>query len=191
METVPFDVVLSFGIGLAAAWTARVQLEAAASPVANRWFVALLLFQGLLFCPLGAYLYAVHPGWSLNYLVDPAALPGWFGPVAIVAYAAFAVAGWLVGAREVRRGRAGRVLTFVAGVLAVLALMLLVFATRFWWVGPFEAFGGADRAAAMRPIVGTPLGWVLGGAGPIFVGVLAVMLWRNNAYGRRLEVPQN
>ena len=124
VETVPFDVILSLAVGLSVAWTAQVHLAAAPRLVPSRPLWAVVLFQGLIFCPVGAYLIIVHPAWSWNYLFNPAHVPGWLPPVAIGAYAVAGIAGFLWGGHLVRTDRTRQLGRIVLGVLGVLGLYL-------------------------------------------------------------------
>lgn len=184
VATVPFDVILSFGIGLGVAWTARIHLAAAPRLVPSRPLWAVTIFQLVVFCPIGAYLYVVHPDWSWNYFIDPQSLPGWFGIVAIGSYAVAGVAGFLVGGHLVRTDRSRRLLRILFGVAGVLGLYFLVFLRRFWWVGTYAAYHAGQTG--MVSFTSSRLGLALGGVGPIFVGVLAWVLFREWRHGQRL-----
>ncbi len=184
VETVPFDVILSLAVGLSVAWTAQVHLAAAPRLVPSRPLWAVVLFQGLIFCPVGAYLIIVHPAWSWNYLFDPAHVPGWLPPVAIGAYAVAGIAGFLWGGHLVRTDRTRQLGRIVLGVLGVLGLYFGVFARQFWWVGSYAAWEAGHQGMQGLPF--SRLGFALAGVGPIFLGVLGWILFREWRHGRRL-----
>jgi len=187
VETVPFDVILSAGIGLAVAWAGKAQVRLARSGFWNRQLLVVACFQLLVFCPLGAYLYLFHGDWSWNYFLDPGQLPQWMGFVAIGAYAVAAIAGFAVGARLVRTDRTGVLVYAIAAVCGVLGLYFLVFATRFWWVGSFAEFHGVAGHPGMRALPVSELGHVFFVVGPVFVGVLLWLLVTQRLHGLRLE----
>lgn len=187
VETVPFDVILSAGIGLAVAWAGKAQIRLARSGFWNRQLLVVLCFELLVFCPLGAYLYVFHGDWSWNYFLDPGRLPEWMGPVAIGAYAVAAIAGFAVGSRLVRTGRARALVYAIVGVSAALGLYFLVFATRFWWVGTFAEFHGVAGHPGMAALPASQLGRVFFVVGPVFVGVLLWLLVTQRLHGLRLE----
>ncbi len=186
IETVPFDLIMNFGVGLATAWTAREEIRLSKG-IPWRPLLALLAFEVLVFCPLGAYLYLVHPDWSWNYFLDPRALPGWVGILAVGGYAALAAAGFAVGVLLVRRGSAHRLLQAVGVVAALLAAYFAVFFQRFLWVGRFADYQAGPAAPAMQPLFASRLGWVLLVAGECLLGALGWMLVHFERHGRRLR----
>ncbi|RMG19736.1 MAG: hypothetical protein D6729_04530 [Deltaproteobacteria bacterium] len=186
VATVPFDLIMNFGVGLATAWAAREEIRLGPRGQRRPLF-ALLAFEALVFCPLGAYLYAVHTDWSWNYFLDPDTLPAWFGVVAIAGYAAAAVAGYLLGVHLLRRGQTRRVLHLCLGITGLLAIYFAVFFRRFWWVGRYQDYAVAPGRPAMQPFLESRLGWVLLVAGTLLVGALGWMLVHLERHGRRLR----
>ena len=186
IETVPFDLIMNFGVGLATAWAAREEIRLAPG-IPWRPLLALIAFEVLVFCPLGAYLYLVHTDWSWNYFLDPGVLPAWVGVLAIFGYAILAVVGFAVGVVLVRRGAARRLLQMTGLVAALLVAYFAVFFQRFFWVGRFADFLAGPGEPAMRPLLASRLGWVLLVAGGCLVGALVWMLLHFERHGRRLR----
>lgn len=187
IETVPFDTIFSFFIGLTVAWAARVQLASEIRVEHGRHLVMVLMFQVLAFCPLGAYLYVTNPAWSWNYLFDPKTLPPWAGFVVIGAYVVVAVAGYVLGAWFIRNDRAALLPSVVASTLIVLGGYTALMAERLWWVGSYSEWVAGPQVSGMREITRDRLGWVLGGAGPLVLGVFVFLVARVYFHGRRLR----
>jgi hypothetical protein len=182
VETVPFDVILSFAVGLAVVWTARVQI---AGGQALPYFGMGFAFQALVFCPIGAWLYANHPDWSWNYLLDPSGLPAWAGVVAVGGYAGGFVVGFAVGLGLLRAGRTGTLPYLIASCGAILLGYFAVLARSFWWVGTYAQFHGGPAETGMTALPWSDLGRFLFLVGPVFVGGLAGILVWLEKQGRR------
>lgn len=190
MTAVLFDLILSFGIGVVAALAARVQLRLARSVVLNRWLAGLLIYQALIFSPLAAYVYVLHPAWSWSYLFAPEGLPDWLGLLVVALSTALAVTGWLVTARLLRTRRERQALYLALGAAGALLVVMAITGPRLWWIGSFGQYQGGADATGMVPLPGTRLGWVLGGAVPVGMAVLGYLLWSYQSYGLRLALAE-
>ena len=88
-----------------------------------------------------AYFYAVHPGWSWMYAVDPAGVPALAVVPLMTAHVALVGAGWLIGRRLLRR-EPSNAMRITLAVLGVGALVIIVLArSRLSVSAGFRDFG--------------------------------------------------
>ncbi len=188
IETIPFDLMLAATLGLALAYVAFDALAREGLGVSLQLCAEVLLFHLLVFCPVGAYLYATEPAWSWNYLVDPGGPSGWLGWVGVGAYALVGTLGACAGALLARHGGRRVLLGLIGAGLLAQALFFAFFARSFWWVGTFDAWRAGPGAGGLTPIVQARLAWALGAIVPVFAGVYLWLLLRWRRFARRVRL---
>ncbi len=165
VATVPADLIINFILGLSIAYSGRMDLRRTPrSVLATRYFAALLLLVGLVYLPVGGYLYWFHTDWSWMYLVAPARLPGGMGILVLAAYAASAFAGYGIGAVRLRDGKERSVVVIATIAAVALAAVTVLLRRRLYWVGSYAQFhAGFPMQAIFRTRLVAAL-VVMGGA---------------------------
>lgn len=169
--TVPIDIALNLMLG---SWFAH---EGRGSTAAGRgsWLESALAFELLVFLPIGAYLLAVYPDWSLMYLVDPSRLPAGAMAALLLAYPAALLAGFASGVAWRRRGGAASRVTFAFGLLE--NLVTLAGFRRLITVTDFSGY----RSGVGVPIWEHRLALELAAIVLLFVALLGLVLRRGRA----------
>lgn len=186
MATLPLDMLLSLGLGMAFA-LAQGDREKNKPALKSTYFLVGLAFHFVVAFGVALLCYILEPDWMWMYFTSHEMVPA-----AIVVYIfcgyflMYALGFLLVKAVRELNGTASWV---VFGCdLALIAIFIGTTWHRLWYVGSIvEYFGngpdilvGSMRAA--RPITDTPLFWVLLVAMPLaVVGLLAVLwlLWKH------------
>jgi len=183
--------MLSFTIGLLIPYAGRDALSRTEGKVAFQLMLEVVAFQALVFCPVGLYLYATEPAWSWNYFMDPAGSSHWLGWVGIAAYLLLGLIAASVGVLLARRGHFRPLAGLLAlGLLAQLVFFLVYF-SRFFWVGSFEAFQSYPEATGLVAFPKARLGLALSVIAPTFLVILAWMTLRWRRFGRRLRLSES
>ncbi len=120
-------------------------------------FILVLMFVGTILVPSAAYLYWVHPAWSLLYLFDPNEVPDLVLFAIVLVQSGVLVAAWYLGAYLMHNGRDRLVVYGIAGSAFALLVMGIIFAGRLGQYGTYEEFASGDTAA----LLDVKLGYVL------------------------------
>lgn len=153
--TIPALVVLSSLIGSSVAFTARIQIRTLQRPMFTaRYFIALMLFQTMIFIPTGVYFYAFYPDWSWMYLVDTSSIGQALGVMAILSYPTATVMGYLVGYYSARGSSDWVTVMFMIFMVIGIIGLFAVAKEKFYWVGTYEQY---HRSAGIKPITSTSL----------------------------------
>jgi len=151
VKTVPFDISASFIIGMLVPLAGAGGLRSADSVLANRFFLAVVLFEVLFFIPLGTYLYFFYPGWSLMYFINPEALAPdtlrALGIMALASYMMSAIAGYLLSAVLIRRGKENAASLILAAAALLLGVFSALTLARLFQVGTYAQWTAAPAAA--------------------------------------------
>jgi hypothetical protein len=158
---VQIDVFWSFGIGASFATAAKERLASDPAPwTSSKYFRYTVLFQALVFNPMGAYLLWANPGWETMFWMSrgmPAIVPALFS----LSNVALGILGYWTAYRFIRAGRPALAHASWVFGWAVSALVLAVGFRRFAYAGTFEDWHGPTEAwAAWRsePLRDLPLG---------------------------------
>jgi hypothetical protein len=181
--TVPFDLLLNFLIGASVALAARADLRERAVPVMkNRYIAGALVFELLIFWPIGIYLYALHRDWSWMYLLDGYKAPAVLGVAAMAGYLGMLIGGYAAVHVCLQRRR-DRLAYAVTGVVALCLLALTIaLGRRLIGYGTYAEF----HAGKAMPLWHSKLGYVLAGAGPLFAAGWLFLLRHFEHEGQRL-----
>lgn len=153
--TFPALVVLSALIGASLAYGARIQIRTLQRPVfSTRYFMALLLLEGMIVVPVGVYFISFYPDWSWMYLVDTASQNAGVGVMAVISYPIAAAMGYLVGYYSARGASDWVTVMFMVFMLVGLVALLTVAKNKILWVGSYEQY---HRAAGLQPFASTSL----------------------------------
>ncbi len=180
IKTVPFDIPLSFIIGMLIPLVCPKGISASKSLINNRYFLAAVLFELFFFIPLGTYLYFFHPDWSLMYFVDPSALSQAaveaIGLIALSSYMASTVAGFLVASRLIRSGKTSLATAVLIVLLVGLSAFSLVTMDQLTSVGSFSAWSATPKTTT--PLYLHRIGYVIG-VDALAAGAALVVLLRS------------
>jgi len=164
VKTVPFDISASFIIGMLVPLAGAGGLRSADSVLANRFFLAVVLFEVLFFIPLGTYLYFFYPGWSLMYFINPEALAPdtlrALGIMALASYMMSAIAGYLLSAVLIRRGKENAASLILAAAALLLGVFSALTLARLFQVGTYAQWTAAPAAA--KNLMTHRIGYVIG-----------------------------
>lgn len=156
------NLPLSFAASLLTGVAYAMAGRALADPdvFVDRWFLALIVFQSVVFTPLFLYWTVFYPDWAVMYLFEPVRPVeeiglGWmFSAVGMLLCFAMAVFGYAYGRKRVLQGSgAGAVVAAVALASAVLALNF-VFHRRFLHVGQMSQFRDGSARLIFASIPG-------------------------------------
>jgi hypothetical protein len=156
IPTIPFDIVAGFAAGAGLALCAAEPLKRTQDALRTRYFVAVLLFAGLVWVPSGLALFLAYPDWSLMYLANPVHLPMALAlPVMIGAYLIAPPAGFLVTHQLMREKKAWWLRGTLGGVAVLALLIVLAGAERLLTVAYYDAFhyGGARVSLFRSPLI--------------------------------------
>jgi len=177
-KTVIFDLPSSFMLGMLIPLACPEGISSVKNVLANRYFLATVLFELFFFIPLGAYLFAFYPAWSMTYFLDPASFEAdtlkTMEALALFGYLAANVGGFLLAAKLAREGRRGLALAIVAAVAAALAIFSLVTFKQIILVGSYADWKAIPRACV--PIFAHRIGYVIGLDGAAAAAVLLLLL---------------
>lgn len=136
---------------------------------------ALCVIEILLFMPVGAYVLWRYPEWSMMYLLESGELgtpKAWL----VVSYPVVALGAFLSARALIVRGKRWGALGVTALGFALAAAVAFFGQRQLLTVGTTEAFRAST--SGLRPLLDTPLAWVLGGA-VVAIGVAWMLaLWR-------------
>lgn len=178
VKTVPHDVLLSYVIGHIFAIASAKSCIEAGSVKENICFKRALVFQLLVFVPIGIFLLIVLPSWSFFYLVNPEGALVILPILGIICYVAAMIIGYRHGAFLARKGDLKSSLLVIGVVLIVASVLFIIFVRRFLFIGTYEEF---------HALVGTlPLNFfqpkvliIAAVIGVYFLGALLYVLHKN------------
>lgn len=174
IPTVPIDLVLNVTVGSSIALASRGTFGSQTlwrTPAL--W--TLVVFELLVFVPVGAYSLWRFPEWSLMYLFDAGELPIPDYSLAAL-FPAAAVGGFLATRLLLIRKKLWPAAGLLVGSLAVTAAIAYLGRESLLHVGSTQAFRSAPET--MRGIVGTQLGYLVAGAVVAVAIGWGTTLWR-------------
>ena len=127
VPTIPQDLILSFCVGVELALSARYQLRSE-SRFLNPYFYRALVFQLLVFYPIGLLFAKFWTAWSWMYFINPAAHSKVWTLLAVTAYIPAMAIGFHIGYTfirlgEVKTAKLYRLLGYVAFLFFFLPLL--------------------------------------------------------------------
>jgi hypothetical protein len=174
IKTVPFDIPLSFIIGMLVPLACPLGVRSVKSIAMNRYLLGTVLFVLFFFVPLGAYLYYYYPDWSLMYFIDPSAYQEntiiIIGALALVSYMAAAKAGFFISAKLIRGGNRKTVYLILGLVLLALAIFSALSFNQLMSVGTYAEY----TANTTVPLYSHLIGWVINIDG-LAAGVILIL----------------
>jgi hypothetical protein len=158
IETVPFDIIFSFIIGMGIVLVCSNEVKNAEKPVLNRYFTGTLLFQTLFYIPIGIYLYYFHTAWSWMYFLNPSqhspASMKLLGLIAILCYMLALIIGFQWGQFLVRRDKGRLALRILVIALVVLGIFSLLTLHRLFYIGDYSSWQNDLAVFLMKHRVG-------------------------------------
>jgi len=150
IETIPLDFLISFIVGHLFVLTAEEGIKSS-EWFFDRYLARAVLFQVVVFIPIGLYLYLNWPAWSWMYFIDPHRHPAWIGPLmATEGYLFALLAGYLVAHNFVLTDNKGA--AYLTLIMAVVALLTLIFVPikNLAHVGTYQEFVEGRAPLAIR-----------------------------------------
>jgi hypothetical protein len=152
-----FAPFFGFSLGVFFSWASADELARGLGPlIIARPFVLVLFFTLLGFVPALGYFLTFATDWSVAYLVDTRRVPSALLLVAALGAGASVLAGFALGARQVRARRPVSLLPLMTVPLAVAAVLVGVFARNLALFGSYEQI---TRHLGAEPIAGSSLGY--------------------------------
>ena len=168
VKTIPQDIFLSFSTGIALALSARYQLRSE-SRFWNPYFIRALIFQLLVFYPIGLCFAKFWTAWSWMYFIDPAAHSRWWTFIAVSSYIPAMAIGFHIGYTFIRLGE-------VRTAKIYMGIGYLGFAAMFFPLIPSRVIVVSDSFAAWAS--GTaPFIWNIGETYPFLAFFALVGVW--------------
>lgn len=153
--TIPALIIISALVGSSVAYAARIQIRTLQrTAFTTRYFSALMLFEGMILIPIGAYFYSFYPDWSWMYLLESATLSGGIGVMTMVGYPVAAALGYLVGYYSARASSDWVTIMFIIFMFIGLVGLIAVAKNKLYWVGTYEQY---HRAAGLKTLTSTSL----------------------------------
>ena len=122
IKTIPLDIFLSLIVGLVFALSAAPLLEKEESMI-NTYVIRALMFQLLIFLPIGLFLAWKWTAWSWMYLVEPHSHGKFWTWLAVLSYVPAMIAGFHIGYMCIRTGKKEQANWYLA--VASLAIVLI------------------------------------------------------------------
>jgi hypothetical protein len=182
MATVPIDLALNVVVGSSVAlagYATADQYKVLRSPAL--W--TLVIFEMLVFLPIGVYLLARFPAWSIMYLFEPAALPI-PAPYLAVLYPIVAIAVFVVCHRLIVRARTRVALAVLAAGFILSILVFMLGSEQLVVLGTTAEY--RTDVTQMRATVDSPLAYVAWGAGVAVAVGWGATAWRLWLLGRAM-----
>ncbi len=133
ITTIPQDLLISFVIGVIFALSAAPMLEKEESMI-NTYFIRALVFQVVLFFPIGLFLAWKWTAWSWLYLVEPHSESKLWTFLAVLAYIPMMIAGFHITYLCIRLGKKSQAYWYLAGGALALILLSIGLAGRVYHV---------------------------------------------------------
>jgi len=144
IETVPFDIIFSFIIGVGLAWFFKDQLKKPEVGAFSPYFALGLIFECFFYLPLGIYLYYFYPAWSWMYFFDPSGLSplnlAVLGILMVGCYVISYAIGFQLARLLIKSGRMGALKIIFGISVAVLFIFCLVTLNRLLFVGDYKSW---------------------------------------------------
>lgn len=140
IKTVPLDLFLNFGLGAGFALSAKEQLLRSHSIFYHRYFLAVVLYETIVFAPIGIFLLKYYPDWSVMYLFDSSSASLLSAIWAIGLYYFAIISGYIYAQTFIKQNK-------VIGIYFLLALcalgllgIILENPKRIYYVGTYAQF---------------------------------------------------
>ena len=163
---VPFSLALCFAVGLLYSMAGKSSIGQ--DEIVGRWFVALVVYQTLVFTPIFLYSIIFYPDWSVLYLfmptrlLEPLGLEWLFGIFCLALTYVFAIAGYLLGRHQVLAGRSDSPPVLIGVICFLIVVSGIVLNKRVIHSGTlFEYRAGAAKLVFTRVIGYASLAYVL------------------------------
>ncbi|HEU4412845.1 MAG TPA: hypothetical protein VFS43_46815 [Polyangiaceae bacterium] len=163
---------VGFSLGVFFSWASADEVARGLGPlVISRPFAIVALFALLGFAPALGYFLTFAADWSLAYLVDTRRVPSALLLLLALGSGASVLAGFALGARQVRARRPVSLLPLMTVPLAAAAVLLGAFARN---LALFGSYVQVTRQLDAEPIAGSSLGYAV-----LWVNacLLASVLW--------------
>lgn len=139
--TIPALIAFNLFVGASVAFSARVQIRTLQRHVfTTRYFIALMMLEGMIVVPIGVYFYFFYTDWSWMYLVNSARIQSAVGVMAVMAYPMAASLGYLVGYYSARGGSDWITIMFMVFIGAGLLGLAVAAQNQFVLVGSYEQY---------------------------------------------------
>jgi hypothetical protein len=129
----------------------------------DRWFLALVIFQSVVFTPFFLYWTVFYPDWSVMYLFEPVRPVeeiglGWlFSAVGMILGFALAILGYAYGRKSLLHGIGPHAVVVSAAFTTVLLVLNFVFYRRFIYAGSMTQFRDGSARLIFTSIPGLTL----------------------------------
>ena len=184
IKTIPLDIFISFVAGLVFALSAAPLLEKEESMM-NTFFIRALVFQLVIFFPIGLFLAWKWTAWSWMYLVEPHSHGKFWTFLAVLSYIPAMIAGFHIAFLSIKSGRKGEIYWYLAGGIFAITVISFTMLGRLYHV--------SNDYLAPSKIVEAP-GWFGSGwfllsmtiIGVVFFGGASYVIRMNTADRRRV-----
>jgi uncharacterized membrane protein YsdA (DUF1294 family) len=150
---------VGFSLGVFFSWASAAELARGVGPlVIARPFALVTLFALLGFVPALGYFLTFAADWSLAYLLDTRRVPSAALLLVALVGGGAVLAGFAVGARQVRARRPVSLLPLMTVPLALAAVLLAAFARN---LALFGSYVQVRRQLGTEPIAGSSLGYAI------------------------------
>ena len=122
IKTIPLDIWISFVLGLVFALSAAPMLEKEESMI-NTYFIRGLLFQVVIFFPIGLFLGKNWTAWTWMYLIDPQAHSRYWTLMLVLSYIPAMIAGFHIAYLCIRSGKKEQVYWYLVSGIFVITLI--------------------------------------------------------------------
>ena len=153
--TIPALTVISALVGASIAFSARIQIRTLQRPVfSGRYFIALMMFEGMILLPIGAYFYSFYPDWSWMYLTDTSTLNNGMAVMSMAIYPVAATMGYLIGYYSAKSASDWVTIMFMVFMIIGVVGLFAVARSKIMWIGTYEQY---HRAVGLEKITSTSL----------------------------------
>lgn len=179
IKTVPFDIPLSFLMGMLIPLACPKGIASAEHIVLNRYFLGVMLWELFFMVPLGTYLYFFYPDWSLMFFVDPATMTEStlriVGASALSFYVAAGAGGFILAAQFIRKEQTSTARIVFMAVLGALLIFNAITMAQLTQVGSYSDWMALPRTTV--PIYAHRIGFIVGIDGTA-AGVFTILMIR-------------
>ncbi|MBN2804676.1 MAG: hypothetical protein JXR91_16395 [Deltaproteobacteria bacterium] len=139
--TIPGLIILNMLAGTSVAFSANIQIKSLQRPLFyNRYFTALLMLEIMVFLPAGIYFSGFYPDWSWMYLVNTSKMSPGISAMALLAYPATAIMGYLVGYFSAKSNSNWVSIMFMIFLIAGLLGLFIVGSEKLTLLGTYDQF---------------------------------------------------
>lgn len=140
MKTIPFDLIFNFMLGLFIPYVARDRLRKIDTIFLNKYFGAVLLVAVAIMAPVGYFIFAYYPDWSMMYFVNPAGAHPYLKFVVVGMYIFANLLGYITGQSFVKQHRDKLALGLLITLGLVLGAFSAINAKRFYFLTGFRDY---------------------------------------------------